>query len=410
MPAPESPRVALQRALARALDAGGCPKPAPTAAFLVECVKSGNNPALVSLQEGPDRIAASTFSERLGKVDLKGFLRRFNAQLEEDLYRSLRRWRPTHGDVFALLDGHEEEHWAKAGPHKCHPRRCRAHWAHAAHGKNKRSPTVQLWLVLALTWRHGNRWITQPVRLDLLGRTENSPHGQIEIIARLLRRLGLRVRALLLDRAYDSKRVHEVAHAYGLRVGVRVRLGHARAFPRNVYVDGESEPSRLHRLVEGTAQDRKLPLGASRDRAGRWFVHRTRVLRVRFSPEGPLVDLTISAGLKPLRGPTFRWAFDPDHTILLAFPVGTGAKLSRRLYRLRWHVETLFNLWSQDRPQPRPKTIHAHVVQFCAFAYRMCLAAALQFTERLRASSSVSGVAPARLTLRVAARWVLEPD
>lgn len=66
---------------------------------------------------------------------------------------------------------------------------------------------------------------------------------------------------------------------------------------------------------------------------------------------------------------------------------------------------------SQDRPQPRPKTIQAHAILFCVYAFRVCLGALVRLAVRLAALVATGAYGPAaRITTRVASRWVLDPD
>ncbi len=405
-------RAVLAGALAGALAAGRCPKPGPTATFLLECVKSGNNPALVSLRAGPGRIPASTLSERLGKVDLKVFLRRLGERLERQALDALRRWRPTRGELYALLDGHEEEYWPKAGRHRCDPKKCRNRYAHGTYGHNKRSLYSHRWLFMGLTWKHGNEWITLPLRLDLLGPLETSPYDQVEQFALLLRRLGLRPRALLVDRGYDSWRVRRVAARHRLPLGLRVSFGYSNRSPRHAILEQNGEPMTIQHLLEETAKDGTIRIDAWRDsRTGVRIAQRARTVRVRFRPGEPAVDLTVIATLKPQPGFAPRWKVDLEHSMAPSFPPGTSTRDAQRRYRVRWNVETTFNQWSQDRPQPRSKTIQAHAILFCAYAFRMCLGALVRLAVRLAALVATGAYgAAARITTRVASRWVLDPD
>lgn len=93
-------------------------------------------------------------------------------------------------------------------------------------------------------------------------------------------------------------------------------------------------------------------------------------------------------------------------SIALAHPIITSACETKRRLRLGWTVEVLFSLMSSDRPQPRPKTIQAHVVQFCVFVHRICLGSLLRIVGRL--AGLFASIAPERITTRIASRWVLD--
>ncbi len=403
-------RTILSSTLARALDEAGCPKPGPTSQFLLECARAGNNPALVSLEPGPHRISASTFSDRIGKVDVPSFLSQLNASFQKDAVAALRRWRPTQGEVYALLDGHEEEYWPKRGKHRCRPARCRNRFSLAAHGENKKSPFANPWLLMGLTWLHGSEWITLPLRLDLLSPFDHSPDRQVDQCARLLKRLRIRPKALLLDRGYDSTRVRHVAAGHRLPLGLRITMGGNQYAPRHVHLESNGQRISVPSLLEAVAADPNLPIDAWKDtRSGKHVAERRRSVVAKIRPDEPAVALTIVAALKRGPGSASAWVLDSEHCMLLASPVGTSVRESVRRFRLRWNVETLFNSWSQDRPQPRSKTIQAHVVLFGAYAARMSMGALLRIAERIRLLLDPGRTIPvARITSRVASRWVLD--
>lgn len=403
-------RSLLSKTLANALEYGGCPKPGPTSQFLLECVRSGNNPATVSLERGPHRMPASTFSERIGKVNIPQFLARLNAAFQKDALAALRRWRPRKGELYALLDGHEEEYWPKRGQHRCRPHRCRDPYAQARHSDNKKSPFAHPWLLMGLTWRHGDEWITLPLRLELLSPFDHSPDRQVDQCARLLKRLRIRPKALLLDRGYDSTKVRHVAAAHKLPLGLRIALGGNQYAPRHVQLASNGQRISVPSLLEAVAGDATLPVEAWKDgRSGKNVVERRRSVLAKIRPDEEAVELTVVAALKRGPGPISRWILDSEHCMLLVSPARTSLRESIRRYRLRWNVEQLFNSWSQDRPQPRSKTIQAHVVLFGAYAARMSMGALLRIADRIRLLLDPARAIPvARITSRVASRWVLD--
>jgi IS4 transposase len=92
----------------------------------------------------------------------------------------------------------------------------------------------------------------------------------------------------------------------------------------------------------------------------------------------------------------------------VAVPAGLGAR-AMALYRQRWNVESLFYVWSQDRAKPRPKTIHAHVVQSAAFILLKTHASVLLIVRGL----TMRGPRPTTFwettTIEVG-RWILDDE
>lgn len=96
--------------------------------------------------------------------------------------------------------------------------------------------------------------------------------------------------------------------------------------------------------------------------------------------------------------------------IAVAVAPGTGVT-TMRFYGRRWLIETMFHKWALDRNKPRPKTIHAHVVQFAAFALFKTLSEFAGFVSALLKMQGFTGSSLDRLVSSIErGRWILDPE
>jgi len=88
-------------------------------------------------------------------------------------------------------------------------------------------------------------------------------------------------------------------------------------------------------------------------------------------------------------------------------PKGYGVR-AMRLYRGRWAIETLFHVWSLDRPKPRAKRIYSRVIHFAALAYLKTLTLRA-YVERIVTWPGKKTSTFWQVTTIEIARWILRP-
>ncbi len=107
-------------------------------------------------------------------------------------------------------------------------------------------------------------------------------------------------------------------------------------------------------------------------RSGVSHAERILVRRVRFPMEKDENDLVLSVPVHIRAGTPGVWYGGQPFAV--AVTAGLGP-LALRLYRRRWNIGSMFHQWALDRSRPRSKTMHAHIVLFCAFFLFRSLAA-----------------------------------
>lgn len=356
------------------LSRAGCPNPERASRILRELVAPStcHNNEETSGNGFASNASSGTVSDYWSDTDLHVFRAGFHEGLVTDVNQMLAKFPPDNKKVFAVLDGREREYWRLLSSNKglkISPR-ARAHYLEVAHADNKSTPSCTKYVSGVVFWFHDGQLMVNILLHDLERFIGSGPKDHVSHYLKLMQSLDVKPSALIMDAWYSSHDVRAACFKAGIEPVIRVPLSWQAS--HHIYDANGKRVGNLRSVVTQVAKDKSIRPRETfiRNKKGERIklLTRTATVRVRLEPGEPEISLLVRAAMKTNGG-----HIQPDFCFIVMLPSAIGIQGIVSLYGFRWEVEVTHLLVELQKPNKRPKTIHAEYIQEAALVYRVAL-------------------------------------